>query len=113
MNVDLIAIPGNARRIAIAMHETIMKTASLPPLRVEPELRRKAENVLREGETLSAFLETAVRQTIRSREIEREFHERGIASRDDARRTGEYYSVDSVMDELSGMLAEARRTRDE
>ena len=86
-----------------------MKTATLPPLRVDPELRRKAEGVLREGETLSSFLETAVRQTIHSREIEEAFQARGIASRDEARRTGEYYSAESVMDELSDMLALARR----
>ncbi len=34
-----------------------MKTASIPSLRVEPELRRAAEAVLHEGESLSSFLE--------------------------------------------------------
>ena len=39
-----------------------MKTATLPSLRVEPELRDAAESVLQAGETLSSFVETAVRE---------------------------------------------------
>ena len=33
-----------------------MKNATLPSLRVEPELREAAESVLLAGETLSAFI---------------------------------------------------------
>jgi hypothetical protein len=35
-----------------------MKTATIPSLCVDPELRAAAESVLKEGETLSAFVET-------------------------------------------------------
>jgi predicted transcriptional regulator len=90
-----------------------MKTASLPSLRVEPELRQKAENVLRDGETLSAFMEQAVRDTIRSREIHQDFLVRGIAARDEAHDTGEYYAADDVLAELASMLAEAKANEDE
>ena len=38
-----------------------MKTASLPSLRVDPQLRRDTESVLNEGESLSQFIEEAVR----------------------------------------------------
>ena len=41
-----------------------MKTATLPSLRVEPELREAAESVLEQGETLSGFIEASVRETI-------------------------------------------------
>ena len=34
-----------------------MKTASMPALRVDPELRHDVEAVLREGETLASFME--------------------------------------------------------
>ncbi len=38
-----------------------MKSATLPSLRVDPALREAAEAVLEEGETLSSFVEQAVR----------------------------------------------------
>lgn len=85
-----------------------MKTASLPSLRVEPELREKAESVLREGETLSAFLEQAVRDTIRARQIRQDFVNRGLAARDEARDSGDYFAADDVLADLGGMLADAK-----
>ena len=69
-----------------------MKTASMPSLRVDPELRQDAESVLREGETLSSFMEQALRANIQSRRLQNEFVARGLFSRDEARRTGEYFS---------------------
>ncbi|MGE5622462.1 MAG: YlcI/YnfO family protein [Bacillota bacterium] len=83
-----------------------MKTASLPSLRVDPELRRAAENVLRDGESLSSFIEQSLRANIKQRQLQREFIARGMASRDEARRSGEYYCADEVLGELDGMLAQ-------
>lgn len=82
-----------------------IKTASLPSLRVEPEFREKAESVLREGETLSSFIEGAVRKQVEIRKSQAEFIARGLASLEDARRTGVYYSADQVHAELREMLA--------
>ncbi|MGH8085651.1 MAG: YlcI/YnfO family protein [Lysobacter sp.] len=84
-----------------------MKSATLPPLRVTPELRQAAENVLEAGETLSSFVETSVRKQIESRRLHKEFIARGLASRDEARRTGVYYDADTVHAELRDMLTEA------
>ena len=39
-----------------------MKTAAIPAVRVSTELRRAAEAVLESGETLSRFVEDAVRR---------------------------------------------------
>lgn len=50
-----------------------MKTATIPSLRVAPELRRAAESVLREGETLSGFVEQAIRAGIERRRLRDEF----------------------------------------
>ena len=86
-----------------------MKTATLPSLRVEPELREAAEAVLQEGETLSALIEAAVRETVERRRSRAEFIARGLASRDAARRTGVYFSAQSVHAELRTMLAKARK----
>jgi predicted transcriptional regulator len=86
-----------------------MKTATFPSLRVEPELREAAEAVLQEGETLSALIESAVRETVERRRTRAEFIARGLASRDEARRTGVNYSAQSVHAELRSMLATARK----
>ncbi len=38
------------------------RSATLPPIRVTPETKSSLEAVLREGETLTQFIEAAVRQ---------------------------------------------------
>ena len=85
-----------------------MKTATLPSLRVEPELRDAAERVLQDGETLSGFIEASVRETIERRRARAEFIARGMASRDQAKRTGVYFAADQVHAELGQMLDQAR-----
>lgn len=85
-----------------------MKTASFPSLRVEPELREAAEQSLLEGETISGFVEQAIRESIERRGHQREFIARGLASRDNAKRTGNYVAADVVMGRLKGMLAAAK-----
>jgi predicted transcriptional regulator len=85
-----------------------MKSASLPSLRVDPELRKSAEAVLREGETLSSFIEESIRANIERRLSQQEFVARGLASRDRARQTGEYVAAETVLDRLQLMLNEAK-----
>ena len=87
-----------------------MKTSTIPSLRVAPELRAAAESVLEEGETLSAFVEQSLRANIQRRQSQQEFIARGLASRDEAKTTGEYFDADDVLRELDDMLAEADRT---
>ena len=84
-----------------------MKSSTLPPLRVRPELRQAAENILRKDETLSSFMEESLRAGIQHRQAQQEFIARGLASRDEAKQTGEYYSANAVFDELSSMLTHA------
>ena len=86
-----------------------MKTASIPSLRVAPDLRRAAESVLQEGETISSFVEQSLRTNIARRQLQQEFIARGLASRDEAQQTGEYYPAEKVLQELDGMLAHAKR----
>ena len=85
-----------------------MKTSSIPSLRVDPELRHDAESVLREGETLSSFMEQALRSSIQSRRVQKEFIARGLASRDEAKRTGEYFAAEDVLSEMEDMLSQAK-----
>lgn len=84
-----------------------MKSASLPPLRVTPELRQAAEAVLQEGESMSGLMEKSLRGEVTRRRNQAEFIARGLASRDEAKRSGEYYDAETVHVELRGMLAEA------
>jgi hypothetical protein len=85
-----------------------MKTSTLPSLRVEPELREAAEAVLEDGEALSSFIESSVREAVDRRRLRSEFVARGLRSRDEARRTGVYFEAGQVHGELIQMLDEAR-----
>lgn len=84
-----------------------MKTAQLPPVRVEASVRIEIESVLHEGESLSEFIETAAVQAARRRKAQEEFLARGRASLAEARRTGEFYAADEVLEGMRGRL-EAR-----
>ncbi|MGB4812699.1 MAG: YlcI/YnfO family protein [Methylophilaceae bacterium] len=84
-----------------------MKTATIPALRVEPQLREAAQSVLVEGETLSSFLEESLKANIERRLHNQAFIERGIAARDEAKQTQEYYSAKIVLGELADMLKKA------
>lgn len=89
-----------------------MKTASMPAVRVSPELRAAAEELLGRDETLSAFVEDAVRRNVELRRMQREFIERGVASAASARRSGKYVSASAVLGKLERKLDRARRARD-
>jgi len=85
-----------------------MKTKTLPPLRVTPKLRREAESVLAEGETLSAFIFDSVARNVHSRRAQQAFIARGLASGERARKAGRYIPADAVMRKLSRRLAGTR-----
>ncbi|MDP1651796.1 MAG: YlcI/YnfO family protein [Rhodocyclaceae bacterium] len=85
-----------------------MKTATIPSLRVDPKLRLSAESVLQEGESLSSFVEYAIRTTIEHRQAEREFVARGLAARDNARHTGRYIDAATVVERLEALLDKAK-----
>lgn len=85
-----------------------MKSATLPSLRVAPELRQAAESVLHEGESLSSFMEQSLRDGVNRRQVQAEFIARGLAAREEAKRTGVYYTVDEVMGSLRNILGEAK-----
>jgi len=81
-----------------------MKSAQLPPVRVEPAVRQEIEGALREGESLSEFVEAAALQAARRRKAQEEFLARGRASLADAKRTGEFYPAEEVLDRMRARL---------
>ena len=60
--------------------EITMRTATFPPIRVEPEMRARTEAVLREGESLTQFIEDAVRKEVEWRAAQSAFVARAQAS---------------------------------
>ena len=86
-----------------------MKTTSIPPLRVTPELRKQAEAVLEKGETLSSFLLDALTRSIEYRKARQEFIARGLASAARAKKTGKYVSADRVIEKLARRLVKAKQ----
>lgn len=82
-----------------------MKSASLPSLRVTPELREAAESVLHEDESLSSFMEQTVRDEVNRRRMQAEFVARGLAAREEGKRTGVYYTAKESLQALDGILA--------
>jgi hypothetical protein len=86
-----------------------MKSSSIPALRVSAKMRREAESVLREGETLSGFVLDAVTRSVESRKAQQLFLARGLASASRAKATGRYISANKVLGKLRRRLASARR----
>ena len=86
-----------------------MKTATIPSVRVEPEFRAEVEAVLAKDETLSEFVEASVRASVEHRRVQAEFIARGLRSRNEARRTGEYVGADVVVAKLQRKLEAARK----
>ncbi len=85
-----------------------MKTATIPSVLVEPEFRAEVESVLAEGESLSEFVEASVRASVERRRVQAEFVARGLRSRDEAKRTGDYVDADLVVARLERKLDAAR-----
>jgi hypothetical protein len=86
-----------------------MKSSSIPALRVSPRLRRQAESVLREGETLSAFTLEALTRGVEARKAQAAFLARGLASAAHARSSGRYLPARRVLGKLRRRLAAARQ----
>jgi hypothetical protein len=85
-----------------------MKTASIPSVPVEPEFLADVESVLVEGESVAEFVEAAVRASVERRRVQSEFVARGLRSRDEAKRTGDYVDADDVVAGLQDKLDDAR-----
>lgn len=88
-----------------------MKSATIPPLRVTADLRNEAESVLREGESLSSFVEESLRRQIERRKVQREFVAHGLAARESAKSSGKYASKEEVMDSLRSILHASKTER--
>ena len=89
-----------------------MKSAVIPQVRVEPEFRAELEAVLKEGETLSEFVEASVRNAVAFRRVQTRFHERSKAAWMGYQRTGLEAPADEVQARLQAKLDSKRKQID-
>jgi hypothetical protein len=88
-----------------------MKTATIPSVRVEPELRAELESLLAEGQTVSEFVEASVRAAVQRARDQSEFLTRGLQSLEDARLTCDYADAERVVQKLQKKLDAARKRK--
>lgn len=86
-----------------------MKSAQLPPVRVEASVRQEIESALRAGESLSEFVESAALELARRRKAQEVFLARGRASLSKARRSGEFYDASQVLEAMQQRLEKRMR----
>jgi hypothetical protein len=92
--------------------EKPMKTATLPAVRVAPEIRDLAESVLRDGESLSMFIEDSIKRQATYRKEDAEFYARALRA-SAAVKAGKMrtYTVDEVMDGLRKITEQKKRAK--
>lgn len=89
-----------------------MKTSTLPAVRVSPETRALIESVLKDGESLSIFIEDSAKRQASWRKEEEAFYARALRS-SELVKTGKMrtYSMDEVVKGLEGITARKKRTK--
>ncbi len=80
-----------------------MKTVP-SPFFIDTELRKAIENVLELGESVTSFVEQAIRDTIKRKQLQQVFVSRSLASCESALKNGEYYSAEDILNELDELL---------
>ncbi len=86
-----------------------MKSAVIPQIRVEPELRAELERVLKKGETLTEFVEATVRNAIAFRQVQLAFHARAQAASQEFHQTGAAVPVAAALQKLQSKLDAKRK----
>jgi hypothetical protein len=85
-----------------------MKSVSHPAVHVEPEFRAELESVLGEAETVSAFVEQAVRCAVNYRRMQAKFLARGEQAWQEYQIGGESRPACEVFDRAQKLI-DARR----
>ena len=91
-------------------YHALMKSAVIPQIRIEPELRAELESILSQGETLTDFAEATVRNAIAFRRVQTAFHARAQAASEEYHRTGVSVPIGIVLERLQSKL-DAKRKR--
>ena len=100
--------------IASASHKRYtvsMKTATIPPVRIDPAFRKDMEQSLEGGESLASLVETAVRNEVTRRRVQSEFVRRGMAAIHRTVSVGDGVPAEAVIAKLEKKLAAARKSK--
>jgi hypothetical protein len=90
-------------------YDDTMKDAVIPQVRVESQLRANLDSVLLPGETLSDFVEVAVRNAVEYRRVQTDFASRCDASLAEYERTGVSIPAAQVIAKLESKLDKRRK----
>jgi predicted transcriptional regulator len=88
-----------------------MKTATIPPVRIEPAFREDIERYLLEGETMAALVEAAVRNEVTRRRLQSEFVRRGMVAIERTATTGDGVPAETVIAKLEAKMFAARQAK--
>lgn len=78
---------------------------------IHQDLIRDIESTLHEDETVSSFILDAIKSEVEYRKAQNDFLASAIASRNEARETGAYFTHEEVMGELKEMLEHSKQER--
>ena len=85
-----------------------MKSAAIPPIRIEPAFRDEIEQALESGETMAALVENAVRTEVARRRDQSDFVRRGLAAIARSEAAGDWVPAEAVIAKLEAQVAAAR-----
>lgn len=86
-----------------------MRTATFPVVRTTPETRAFVEAALRQGETLSTFIEESVLERAKRRKEDDEFYARAIAASKRVDAGEKTYSHEQMMARLRAINEQKKR----
>jgi hypothetical protein len=85
------------------MNETVK-----PAILDDEDFHAAAESVLREGETVADLIDRSARAEVEYRREQAEFVARGLASLEEAERTGVWYTTEDVLSMMRAKLDAAK-----
>lgn len=88
-----------------------MKTATIPPVRIDPSFRKDIEQSLEMNESLASLVEKAVRNEVTRRRVQSEFVRRGMAAISRTVAAGDGIPAETVIAKLEAKLAAARQAK--
>jgi predicted transcriptional regulator len=94
-----------------ARYTEAMKTATIPPVRIDPSFRKDIEQCLEINESLASLVEKAVRNEVTRRRVQSEFLRRGMAAISRTVAAGDGIPAETVIAKLEAKLAAARQAK--
>ena len=88
-----------------------MKTATIPPVRIEPEFREEIEQLLEADESMASMVVTALRHEVQRRRVDAEFVQRGMTAVRQTLKHGDGVSAEAMLNRLEQKLVAAKQRK--